>query len=467
MNILKMDNDTRGWIMTLVSGIACMAGASVIYVDKIVQLLPGRQNFDLQENNTFLGSSLSLSFGVMLFSALYGMLPSSKEYFIKGGFTPTKAAWTLIGCFLGGFVCIQIVSRLIHQHISTDEIPCETSGDEESQAQSRRHSHNSGDSDHFHKVLDGSGLATESTALLASEGNANGRLLPPPPSSIMGSDGAASVRRQTTNEQRPSMIKIQKRVMSFVKDTKTNCDSTGPCFGYTDPCGHDCLKHKHSSFKSPEYSRRCTVICHDSGARTASASPSPSQSCERFAQISCSEDGSSDELGTLDAQHHHHVAKNPYMALGLQSTIAIGLHKLPEGFITYATNHANPALGVSVFLSLFVHNISEGFIMALPLSLALQSRNRAFILASVLGAVSQPFGAGIAALWFHIAGKNGGEPSQALYGGMFAITAGIMTSVAIQLFAEGLSRSHNNENLCIAFGFLGMAIMGGSSALTA
>jgi ZIP family zinc transporter len=167
----------------------------------------------------------------------------------------------------------------------------------------------------------------------------------------------------------------------------------------------------------------------------------------------------------VEAQHHHHVPENAFLSIGLQTSIAIALHKLPEGFITYATNHANPSLGFSVFMALFVHNITEGFAMALPLFLALHSRLRAMFWASLLGGVSQPLGAAIAAIWFKIAGEESHKPGTAVYGCMFAITAGIMASVALQLFVESLSLNHN-RNLCIAFGFIGMAIMGASNALT-
>jgi zinc transporter, ZIP family len=73
---------------------------------------------------------------------------------------------------------------------------------------------------------------------------------------------------------------------------------------------------------------------------------------------------------TADADyHHHHVPTNEFMSIGLQTSIAIALHKLPEGFITFATNHANPKLGFTVFMALFIHNVTEGFAMALPLYL--------------------------------------------------------------------------------------------------
>lgn len=164
--------------------------------------------------------------------------------------------------------------------------------------------------------------------------------------------------------------------------------------------------------------------------------------------------------------HHHHVPTNAFLSIGLQTSIAIALHKLPEGFITYATNHANPKLGFSVFLALFIHNITEGFAMALPLYLAINSRPKAMFWSFILGGCSQPLGAGVAALWFKIAGHGDMAPGEGIYGGMFAVTAGIMASVALQLFSESLDLTHN-RGLCMIFAFVGMGILGVSSALTA
>lgn len=45
---------------------ACIFGSSIIYVDLIVQRIPGKQYFKIQDSNSFLSSSLSLSFGVMV-----------------------------------------------------------------------------------------------------------------------------------------------------------------------------------------------------------------------------------------------------------------------------------------------------------------------------------------------------------------------------------------------------------------
>jgi zinc transporter, ZIP family len=151
----------------------------------------------------------------------------------------------------------------------------------------------------------------------------------------------------------------------------------------------------------------------------------------------------------------------------MQTAIAIALHKLPEGFITYATNHANPRLGLAVFLSLFVHNLTEGFALALPLYLALHSRRRALLWSALVGGASQPLGAAVAAAWFRVAaGAAGAAPGEAVYGAMFAAVAGMLASVALQLFNQALLLTHSG-GLCMVFAFVGMGIIGASSALTA
>lgn len=91
---------------------------------------------------------------------------------------------------------------------------------------------------------------------------------------------------------------------------------------------------------------------------------------------------------------------------------------------------------------------------------------------TLLGGISQPLGAGVAALWFKVAGRNkgagegNGEPGEMVYGCMFAVTAGIMAMVSLQLLGESLDLTHSRR-LCFVGAFAGMGILGLSSALTA
>ncbi|KAF3016499.1 hypothetical protein E8E14_010559 [Neopestalotiopsis sp. 37M] len=507
METMELDNDTRGWIMALVSGIACVLGASVICVDSLVRLLPGKKNFRVQDSDAFLASSLSLSFGVMIFMSLYSMLPEAKSYLKKGGFEEQPAGFLLIGCFVGGFVGIQIISRLCHRFLPSHVVDCDHTHKE--QPEDDHHSHHNGDA-HRHDSHGGSlhrhhrpshqhehgdnvtnGHATESTPLLggASSHDHDEQSKSQVTASENLEDSATlkpARPRDATVNRRPSMVQlITKRVTSFAADSKANCDANGPCHGFSDPCGQECFKAVNSR-SSSSLSRHPTIMRtttetapqanmstlseesndtlwppHRRTSQARSRDPSRDWTHNRVPL----DDRESESSVDLEASHHHHVPENAYLSIGLQTSIAIALHKFPEGFITYATNHANPSLGFSVFLALFVHNISEGFAMALPLYMALNSRLKAMGWSFLLGGLSQPLGAGIAVLWFKIAKHTNMTPDNVAYGCLFAVTAGIMASVALQLFVESLSLNHN-RNMSILFAFLGMAVLGLSTAFT-
>lgn len=531
MDTTDIDNDTRGWVMCIVSGIACVFGASIIYVEYIVRHFPSQKEFRIQDSNVFLACSFSLSFGVMIFSALYSMLPTSMRYLTKGGVDKQAAGFIMMGCFVGGFCGIQVVSRLIHRLIPSHVVDCDHShhepkeeGDTDAHSQTqlaRSRSRRTTDrrpSSYSAAVptsgTETSGGVTEATPLLPAVAEENGhadatrpeqtrhlstRSEIPPSSTYSPLKGGRS--RASTRTRRPSMLQVRSRVLSFVKDTKPNCDQFGPCFGYSDPCGQECFRHLSSrhTFNKPSISttlRTNTMsfpnIPEEEGSHSPTSLVSPTFRSSRahsrdaaqhedFPSHSHGEDhhdhdhhdhehACDDQCSQmsedLEAQHHHHVPTNAFLSIGLQTVIAIALHKFPEGFITYATNHASPSLGFSIFMALFVHNIAEGFSMALPLYMAIGSRWKAMLWSSALGGFSQPLGAAVAVLWFKIAKRSDILIDDVGYACLFAVTAGIMTSVALQLFVESLSLNHN-RNLSIVFAFLGMCLLGFSNALVA
>ncbi|KAH6897211.1 Zinc/iron permease [Thelonectria olida] len=536
LSVRDIDNDTRGWIMCVVSGIACVVGASIICVDIIVRLFPGKRNFRIQDSNVFLACSLSLSFGVMIFSALYSMLPESKGYLKSAEWSDQAAGLLMMSCFIIGFIGIQAISRFLHQHIPTHVVDCDHTHDENavkdanscqhgrrrsrvsrarrrmSQATTSRPSTAKSISELHH--TNSHGIQSETTPLLNPETNGrpplsqqhgSGEMARHSPSHVVHRNRATTARSAPLDRRSSSILQVQKRVMSFVQDTKCGCDESGSCYGYTDPCGQECFKHlsKRSALTPRQIALRTTTgslghhpdhehehehdecdehgVAHNNGHHHSHASDSLVSPTFRTSRAtsrepldptyqeedvehdaSCSSFEESDD--DLEAQHHHHVPTNAFLSIGLQTSIAIALHKFPEGFITYATNHANPTLGFNVFMALFVHNITEGFAMCLPLYMALGSRWRAMVWSAVLGGLSQPMGAGLAALWFKLASRTHMTPNAVAYACLFAATAGIMVSVGLQLFVESLSLNHN-RNLCIFFGFLGMALLGVSNAL--
>ena len=331
---------------------------------------------------------------------------------------------------------------------------------------------------------------------------------------------------RTALTSRPSLqSRLTSTFSKLASAPKDACDADGPCYGFSEPCGQECFKivqargtlrpKRSRSLRRPLNGRSASTpatglatestpllsnladVDEESGQKNrrlrtrepsdraldlieadavedddegehdhADGSNEPTINGSGSTQLQKTVTGSDESESESRHQHHHHVPTNAFLSIGLQTSIAIALHKLPEGFITYATNHANPRLGFSVFLALFIHNITEGFAMALPLYLAINSRWKAMFWSSLLGGFSQPLGAGVAALWFKVAGKGDLAPGEGVYGCMFAVTAGIMASVALQLFSESLDLTHN-RNLCMVFAFVGMGILGFSSALTA
>lgn len=512
-----LSNDQRGWIMASVSGVACVLGSSIISIDYIVRLFPGKKNFKIEESNAFLSASLSLSFGVMLFASLYSMLPSADRYLTESGLAPKTAAWTLIICFLGGVVGIQILSRVIHSYIPSEVVDCSHTHDEHPRYNNEEEEPHAAPNaplvSGFPRGSDartdsGSGdRAMEGTPLLSHENDAGG---------IETDLPSAMKERPSIPRRRPSFpSRVKTQMSSLVYGDHGACES-GPCYGYTNPCGRECLKYlppKASDgdpWRQPKDGRKLQVhrssttpllrpmrtgglqnVDEEAGVAGDALAPVPSSlqapgsivsrpsedDFDKYASGLTAGNGSIESggksiQGFKDANsrgksmHHHHVPTNAFLSIGLQTSLAIALHKLPEGFITYATNHANSQLGFSVFMALFIHNITEGFAMAMPLFLALGSRTKAILWSSLLGGFSQPLGAGVAALWFALAGQNDMAPGERVYGAMFAITSGIMASVALQLFSQGLDLCHK-QGICTLFAFLGMALLGVSFALTA
>ncbi|TGZ77348.1 Zinc/iron permease [Ascodesmis nigricans] len=438
-------NDQRGWILACASGVACVVGACLVNLDLFLHIVPRWRHFSIQRSTTFLAASLSLSFGVMFFSALSSLLPEGREYFLQNGYLPGEAAAASIGYFLVGVLGLQIVSELLHRCLPSSIVNCDEHGFEPKEP-----------------------IATESQAEEGRAEHSNGHI------HEHGHHPEVTERTPLVDSERPSLRHAVTDV--FVK--RRPCEAgVGKCYGYGD---HACQQRCGGAV--------CVGMCTDGpGASTplieeedvddfletqevhhqpANGHAKPHSVRSRPQSI---KHGPHHHHHVHDHTHghehpegHHHVARNRFLSIGLQTAIAVALHKFPEGFITYATNHANPDLGFTVFVALFVHNIAEGFAMVLPLYLAFASRTKAVLWASLLGGFAQPIGAGIA--WACFTNRdfklNGGA-----YGVLFCITSGIMCSVGLQLFSQAI-QIHHGSRLAFVFAFIGMGILGFSNALT-
>lgn len=172
---------------------------------------------------------------------------------------------------------------------------------------------------------------------------------------------------------------------------------------------------------------------------------------------------------------HHHISssrQSDLFSIGLQTAIAISVHKIPEGFLMFSTSRTNPELGFSVFVALAIHNISEGFTIAFPLFMALESRTIAILAAFMLGGLSQPFGALLAWALFQTGLIPGGSPTEGegasplVFGFIVSFTAGFLSIIGFQMYGTAVSFG-GKPNTTLAWVFIGIAVIGLGSCLTA
>lgn len=355
------------------------------------------------------------------------MLPKAHEYLLKGGLPPSKAAYALIGTFLAGVAGLQLVSELLHHFLPSSIVNCDEHAgakNGESGLHSHSHPHQPARSSHSHVHVHHSAPKRSHEDQME-----NGQL------NHHHHHHPAEEETPLLGPRRPSIKqKISGTVSAVSTLVKKRCNADGTCYGFSDHvCEQKCDPMKILELLHEEPSADSVVIVAEGEGdegEGGNIDPAYGSLDGGVASNTVNHHTRNRHHTRTPTEGHHHVAKNKFLSIGVQTSIAIALHKIPEGFITYATNHANPQLGFAVFLAIFIHNIAEGFIMSLPLFLALRSRLWAIVWASLLGGLAQPVGAGIAALTMRGDGGGGGEVG---YGFLFAAT-GRSLFVMISLF---------------------------------
>ncbi|KAF7720838.1 hypothetical protein EC973_005981 [Apophysomyces ossiformis] len=151
-----------------------------------------------------------------------------------------------------------------------------------------------------------------------------------------------------------------------------------------------------------------------------------------------------------------------YTRVGIQTAVAICIHKFPEGLIMFISNQASTSLGVSVSIAIAIHNLTEGFMIALPLYYATGSKWAAFTYAAVLGGFSQPLGALLGLLAIKSVEK---VQEDMLFGITFGITSGMMSMITIQGLLPQAIKADSRQEYVLGFFFLGIFLVGLSSIL--
>lgn len=123
-------------------------------------------------------------------------------------------------------------------------------------------------------------------------------------------------------------------------------------------------------------------------------------------------------------EEHHALDSARMRSVGLLTALAIAIHNFPEGFATFISALADPALGVPIAVAIAIHNIPEGVAVAVPLRQASGDAWRAAGWATLSG-LTEPLGA--------VAGYLVLRPflGPATLGYCFAAIAGVMVFVSL------------------------------------
>lgn len=142
-----------------------------------------------------------------------------------------------------------------------------------------------------------------------------------------------------------------------------------------------------------------------------------------------------------------HNESNLYR-VGILSMIALMIHNIPEGVLTFLTSTVNIKLGVKLSIAIMMHNIPEGIAIAVPLFYSTKSKIKA-IKNTLISGLSEPLGALLAYLFLYRFMSN------TLIGIILLFVAGIMISISINdIFEEAKKYSGKNVLIGIILGIV-------------
>jgi ZIP family zinc transporter len=524
MGYLQSSNDITGIILCLASSAACVLGSFIITLDVVWRWFFPQSTFDLNNNQFFLVCSLSLSAGVLLFTSMYKLLPQGLDYFNKSTLlknSPGVAQALLISTYILGVAICAAINAIIHTLTSKSIVHCAHNGhppnhssneslaeDLDSLSFTHKHSHTVN-----HPTYDSASSdvvryneTTESPIDRAGDANTSNENMPLLTESYYCYD-PESTEVHMHNHTQDHSVHRKKSIMDMTQWTFRGKRYIGKCMGYGNAkeCCGVCLNpegdsanphsiidyfepetmiHRHIHFNKQSQSRATvpSTICsqeHFQSCSTPRESHHPHShedsilTSDNRTSYDQDEEANAGKDDNESDVHHHHVSTrySHLFSIGLQTAFAISVHKIPEGFLTFATSHADRRLGFSVFLALAIHNVSEGFTIAFPLFLALQSRVLAITSAFVLGGLSQPFGALLAWGLFSSGLIPGSDDSMSngktpiVFGLIVSITAGFLSIIGLQMYGTAISFG-GHQTTTMAFAFLGIAIIGLSSSLS-
>ena len=142
---------------------------------------------------------------------------------------------------------------------------------------------------------------------------------------------------------------------------------------------------------------------------------------------------------------------NELEKVGVLSLVAIIIHNIPEGILTYMMTSIDYKLGLSLALAIALHNIPEGISISIPIYYSTNSKIKAFFY-TLIAALSEPFGALIAFIFFKDLNNK------MIIGILFSLVCGIMIYLSLFDLIKEAKKYKENKLLNIFF-IIGMLFM--------
>eukprot|EP00191_Tetraselmis_sp_GSL018_P010156 CAMPEP_0177596780 /NCGR_PEP_ID=MMETSP0419_2-20121207/11321_1 /TAXON_ID=582737 /ORGANISM="Tetraselmis sp., Strain GSL018" /LENGTH=318 /DNA_ID=CAMNT_0019088827 /DNA_START=182 /DNA_END=1139 /DNA_ORIENTATION=+ len=141
------------------------------------------------------------------------------------------------------------------------------------------------------------------------------------------------------------------------------------------------------------------------------------------------------------------------LQVGLLAAIAIAMHNLPEGLVTFVGYMQSIESGITLAVAIAIHNIPEGMVVAMPIYCSTGSVYKAVFWTAVSG-MTEPIGALIG-----LSVVCGGALTDAAFGVIFGLVSGIMVLVSVKELLPMARRFDDNDSVTTSAAVFGMGVM--------
>lgn len=98
------------------------------------------------------------------------------------------------------------------------------------------------------------------------------------------------------------------------------------------------------------------------------------------------------DLSNLSSEQKGGEKSKKLYRSGIVTAIALAVHNLPEGLVTFLATIQDVQLGIGIAIAIAIHNIPEGMAVSLPIYRATGNKKKA-VLITILAGLSEPVGA--------------------------------------------------------------------------